>query len=181
MANSALQGYTWKIPKELHNHLQKTMNAYKGDKNVEGYKRLETLLNEPNVSYEQLKRIKNFFDTHTTAGVKSVNHRKQDTQFILNGGLMMRDWVNKTLSIARDNVGNIKDIKKNSGTAIDNTHIKTHDKDGITTNSVKPHSISDIKIKKESYRDIYNTKEIRMMESLIKIFDKNKELWQTDN
>ena len=33
----------------------------------------------------------------------------------------------------------------------------------------------------ESYDDIYIRKEVKLMESLINIFDKNKELWQTDN
>lgn len=171
MANSSLKGYSWDLPDELHSHLKRTMNAYKGDKNVDGYKRLNGLINEPKVSYEQLKRIKNFFDNHST----------QDTEFILNGSRKMRDWVNRTLGTARDNISKVKDVQKNSSTAIDNTHIKSHTKAGFTTNSIKPHSTSDIKIKKESYDDIYIKKEVKLMESLIKIFDKNKELWQTDN
>lgn len=178
MANSSLQGYSWNVPEELHSHLRRTMNAYKGDKNVEGYKRLEGLIGEPKVSYEQLKRIKNFFDNHGTANVDYMDDKKQDTEFILNGGRKMRDWVNKTLNTARSNIQNVKDIQKKAGTSIGNTHIKTHTKDGITTNSVKAHSTSDLKIKKESYDDIYFNKEAKLMESLINIFDKNKELCQ---
>jgi len=174
MANSSLQGYSWDLPDELHSHLKRTMN-------VDGYKRLNGLINEPKVSYEQLKRIKNFFDNHSTAGVDYMDDKKQDTEFILNGSRKMRDWVNRTLGTARDNISKVKDVQKNSSTAIDNTHIKSHTKAGFTTNSIKPHSTSDIKIKKESYDDIYIRKEVKLMESLINIFDKNKELWQTDN
>jgi hypothetical protein len=179
MANSSLQGYSWNIPEELHGHLKRTMNAYKGDKNVEGYKRLENLVQEPKISYEQLKRVKNFFDGQNN--IDYMNDRKASTPYILNGGNKMKDWVDKTLTTARDNIQNVKDVQKQAGTSVGNTHIKTHTKDGITTNSVKPHSTSDLKIKKESYDDIYIKKEVKLMESLISIFDKNKELWQTDN
>lgn len=181
MANSSLQGYSWDLPEELHGHLKRTMKAYKGDKNVDGYKRLNGLINEPKVSYEQLKRIKHFFDNHSTADVDYMDDKKQDTEFILNGSRKMRDWVNRTLGTARDNISKVKNVQKDSGTAIKNTHIDSHTKAGFTTNSIKPHSTSDIKIKKESYDDIYIRKEIKLMESLINIFDKNKELWQTDN
>lgn len=178
MSNSSLQGYSWDVPEELHSHLRRTLSAYKGDKTVEGYKRLEGLVNEPKVSYEQLKRIKNFFDNHKTANVDYMNDRKQDTQFILNGGRKMRDWVNNTLNSARQNVEMPKKVKHAIG--MHNQYQKNsvrHTK-GIATSSVKPHSTSDIKIKKESYDDIYINKEVKLMESLINIFDKNKELCQ---
>ncbi len=173
MANSLLQGKSWDIPEELHSHLRRTMNAYKGDKNVEGYKRLEELIKEPKISYEQLKRVKNFFDNHSN--VDYMADKKASTPFILNGGNKMKYWVNKTLEDARGNIQSKKDVQKNAGTAISNTHIKTHEKKGISTSSVKPHSTSDLK--KEDKGDIYN-KEIKLMESLINIFDKNKELCQ---
>jgi hypothetical protein len=178
MANSSLQGYSWDIPEELHSHLRRTLNAYKGDKNVEGYKRLEGLVGEPKVSYEQLKRIKNFFDSHKTSNTDYMNDRKQDTQFILNGGRKMRDWCENTLNKARQGVEAPKKAKHSIG--MNNQYQKDsvrHTK-GIATSSVKPHSTSDIKIKKESYDDIYISKEVKLMESLINIFDKNKELCQ---
>jgi len=171
MANSQLQGHSWDIPKELYGHLRRTMNAYKGPKNVEGYKRLEGLISEPKVSYEQLKRIKNFFDNHNT--VDYMSDRKQDTQFILNGGRKMKSWVYDTLNFERDKIQTNKDVQKNAGTSPKNTHIDSHQKNGMPTSSVKAHSTSDLK--KEGYSDIYN-KEVKLMESLINIFDKNKEL-----
>jgi len=41
MANSELQGKHFEIPTNISEHLLKIYNAYKGAKNVEGYKRLE--------------------------------------------------------------------------------------------------------------------------------------------
>ena len=178
MANSSLQGYSWDIPEELHSHLRRTMNAYKGDKNVEGYKRLEGLINEPKVSYEQLKRIKNFFDGHTTSNTDHMDDKKQDTQFILNGGRKMRDWVNGTLNSARQGVESPKKAKHSIGMTNQYQKDSVRHTKGISTSSVKPHSTGDIKIKKESYSDIYISKEVKLMESLINIFDKNKELCQ---
>jgi hypothetical protein len=154
------------------------MNAYKGDKNVEGYKRLEGLINEPKVSYEQLKRIKNFFDTHSTSNTDYMDDRKQDTQFILNGGRKMKDWVNGTLDSARQGVEAPKKAKHSIGMTNQYQKDSIRHTKGISTSSVMPHSTSDIKIKKESYSDIYISKEVKLMESLINIFDKNKELCQ---
>ena len=57
--------------------------------------------------------------------------------------------------------------------------MKTHTKDGISTDNVK---VKNGKISSSS-RHIYDNRgiqEMRMMESLINIFDKNKELWHTD-
>ena len=176
MANSSLQGYSWDIPEELHSHLKRTMNAYKGDKNVEGYKRLEDLINEPKVSYEQLKRIKNFFDGQSN--VDYMNDKKASTPFILNGGNKMKSWVNDTLNRARKGVEAPKKAKHDIGMTNQYQKDSIRHTKGIATSSVKPHSTSDIKIKKESYDDIYISKEVKLMESLINIFDKNKELCQ---
>lgn len=180
MANSSLQGYTWDVPEELHGHLKRIMNAYKGDKNAEGYPRLKSLIENPKISYEQLKRIKNFFDSHSTTDyMNGKDDRKQDTQFILNGGTKMRYWVNDTLTKARDNIKKPKEVKKNTGMAnqFQKDDIR-HTKDGINTKSLKV-SNDNLKIK-ESYSDIYIKKEVRLMESLINIFDKNKQSCHTD-
>ncbi len=171
MPNSTLQGKSWDIPEELYGHLRRTMNAYRGDENVEGYQRLKGLIDNKTISYEQLKRIKNFFDNESS--VDYMNDKKASTPFILNGGNKMRYWVNNILDTARTNIQSKKDVQKNAGTSVQNTHIKNHTKDGITTSSVKPHSTSDLK--KEGYDDIYISKEVQLMESLIIIFDKNKE------
>jgi hypothetical protein len=163
MANSSLQGYNWNIPEELHNHLNRTMNAYKGAKNVEGYQRLRNMLDTKKLSYENIKLIKNFFD--------SFGGGKHDTQYVLNGGSKMRFWVNDTLNKAREGIKNPKDAMMKVG--MSNQHIKTHDKNGISTDNVK--------IKKQkvgsSARKVSDNRgvtEINKMLSLLTVISENQ-------
>ena len=78
MANSSLKGKCVSIDSDLKKHLLKIYNAYKGDKNVEGYTRLKSLCDTDEISYEKLKRIKNFFD--------NFSGKKNGTPYLLNGG-----------------------------------------------------------------------------------------------
>lgn len=171
MANSTLQGYVWEVPEELLNHLSRIMKAYRGNQNVEGYQRLRTILNDKKLSYEQLKRVKNFFD--------SFGGGKNDTEYVLNGGTKMRYWVNDTLNRAREGVKNPKNAKMKVG--MSNQFQKTHTKDGISTDNVK---IKKQKVGSSSRhisdnRGIYE-REIKIMENIIDLFNKNKQLWHTD-
>jgi len=163
MANSSLQGYSWNVPEELFNHLNRTMNAYKGDKNVPGYQRLRNVLDTKSLSYENIKLVKNFFD--------SFGGSKNDTEFILNGGSKMRFWVNDTLNKAREGIKNPKDAMMKTG--MGNQHIKTHSKSGISTDNVK--------IKKQkvgsSARHISDNRgisEITKMLSLLNVITENQ-------
>ena len=180
MANSSLQGHSWDLPQELCNHLKRIKNAYKGDKDVEGYSRLDNLIKNPKMSYEQLKRIKNFFDTHETSNVDYMDDKKQDTQFLLNGGSKMRYWVNKTLSDARADVKNPKQLKKDTGMMNRFQKDRVSNTRGLSKNPAKVSSSKELREQKDINRDIYIKKEMSLMESLINIFDKNKEVWHTD-
>jgi hypothetical protein len=62
MANAKLKGVTISIDKDINHHLKRIFNAYCGDRNIEGYTRLKNLCDCKEISYEQLARIKNFFD-----------------------------------------------------------------------------------------------------------------------
>ena len=59
-------------------------------------------------------------------------------------------------------------------------------KDKLTTNSLKVPKTDSLKVSndnlkiKEGYSDIYIKKEVRLIESLINIFDKNKQSCHTD-
>jgi len=159
MANNALKGTCVPINKDIKKHLTRIYDAYRGDKTAEGFSRLRTLCDSDEISYEQLKRIKNFFD--------SFNGNRKDTPYLLNGGSKMKEWVNKTLDTARNDLKGKK--KAMSDVGMDNQHIKTHSKDGVRIN---PHDSDTNKILRQE--GIYN---IGMMESFINIIDKNKELW----
>lgn len=171
MANRELQGLSWDIPEELCNHLTRIKNSYKGDKNAPGYQRLENFIENPKMSYEQLKRVKNFFDTHSSSGTDYMD-KKQDTEFILNGASKMKHFVNKTLEDARRNIENPKKVKNDTGM------VGNHYQKNSFMNNIKKDVKISTKPKTLRQEGIY---EIGIMENIINIFDKNKQLWQTDN
>jgi len=96
MANSKLRGDKVLIDDDINYHLKRIYNAYNGPKDVEGYERLRGLCDSQDVSYEQLKRIKNFFD--------DFNGKNNETSYLLNGGTKMKTWVQSKLDDMRNNI-----------------------------------------------------------------------------
>lgn len=87
------------IPKEIKQHLKNSFAQAKGaDQNTEGFRRNQELQGQEKITYKQLKRIKNFFDT--------FKGKPTELPFILNGGIMVKNWVNTTLSNMRNNTQN---------------------------------------------------------------------------
>ena len=85
------------IPKNIKNHLINSFAQAKGaNENVEGFNRNKELQSQEKISYGQLKRIKNFFDT--------FGGKENELPFILNGGNVMKDWVSGELNKMRNNV-----------------------------------------------------------------------------
>lgn len=117
--NNDLKNRTFPIPDGVRKILRQTLNNYNGDKTVDGYKRLNNLLSMDNISYYEMKRIKNFFDNY-----KGTDKSRE---FILNGGEPMKTWVNDTLGLATKAVHDFKQAKKDAG--INNAFIKSHEKD----------------------------------------------------
>lgn len=126
--NSELKNRCFPIPKEVRKILQSTLNNYNGDKTVDGYKRLNNILSMDNISYHEMKRIKNFFDNY--------NGTDKSAEFILNGGQPMKNWVNATLNQATKAVYDFKQAKKDAGA--DNAFIKPHEKDRQNHKKNKP-------------------------------------------
>jgi hypothetical protein len=165
MANSSLQGSKIDIEDNIKYHLKRIFNAYKGPKDVEGYERLRNLCDSNNISYEQLKRIKNFFDGY--------EGKKNETTYLLNGGTKMKDWVCSKLDDMRDNIegkkksmssiGMNNQYQKDNSTKIQNVKIDNHDSD---VNKI---------LRQEG---IYN---IKVLDDLITEINKNKKLCLTDN
>jgi len=164
MANSELQGKYFEISEDIIKHLNKIFKAYKGPKNAEGYQRLEELINKieskdnNHISYEQLKLMKNFFDSYTG--------NKKDTPYLLNGGTLMKNWVEDILSNARQKIKGTKDSMDNIGipgkVEVPNVRIDNKEHDTETNKILRQEGI-------------YN---MRLLENLITIFDKNKKLCQ---
>lgn len=126
--NKELQNRRFPLGKGIRKHLQATLDNYTGDKTVDGYKRLNNLLGMNAVNYQEMKRIKNFFDNY--AGTP------KSAEYILNGGREMEMWVNNTLGTATKNVHDYKQAKKDAG--MKNAFIRPHEKDRQTKKKNKP-------------------------------------------
>ena len=96
------------------------------DENTEGYNRNKELQSQKFITYKQLKRIKNFFD--------SFKGNQKEPSFILNGGAEIKNWVNDELRKMRDYVKNTKTNKMNAGMM--NQFIDPHKKKDFT--NVRP-------------------------------------------
>jgi hypothetical protein len=155
MANSELQGKYWEIDDEMNNHLSRIYNAYRGDKTVKGYSRLEGLLNNRECSYEQMKRVKNFFDT--------FDGSNKDTSYLLNGGTKMKNWVDVCLGNARQDIKGKKKSMMNIG--MDNQF----QKDGGT----KDQDSSGKRIRTDNISVNETIYEVKAFSNLLNVFEEN--------
>lgn len=126
--NSELKGKMFVIPDNVKKHLQATLSSYQGNKDEKFVGRLTNLINDGQVSYSEMKRIKNYFDNF-------VGDPKQSQEFKLNGGNVMKTWVNSTLGNATRQVHDYKEAKKNAG--MKNAFIRPHEKNRKTKNATK--------------------------------------------
>lgn len=98
--NSELYGKSFKLPPEILQHLQATLTTYpQGD----GVKRAKHLMKNGAVTYQSLKRLKNFFDTFSGEPLQ---------QYQLAGGDLMKNFCEQTLNTQRDGVERGKEIKR---------------------------------------------------------------------
>lgn len=98
--NSELYDKTYKLPPEVIKHLQTTLTS---NPHGEGVKRAKFLLNNGVVTYQALKRIKNFFDNYNGENLQ---------QYQLAGGDVMKSFIERTLNQDRDAVKRSKDVKQ---------------------------------------------------------------------
>lgn len=111
------------FPKDKQEHMRKCFHMVKGaNENVEGFKRNKELQGKNYIDYKQLKRIKNFFDNF------KGNHK--DPSFVLNGGVVMKNWVNDVLRKMRQGLDLSKRNKAETG--MQNQYIKPHEKKDFT-------------------------------------------------
>ena len=115
------------FPKDKQEHMKKCFHMVKGaNENVEGFKRNQELQTKNYIDYKQLKRIKNFFDNF------KGNHN--EPSFVLNGGVIMKNWVNDVLRKMRQGLDLTKRNKADTG--MQNQYIKPHEKKDFT--NVRP-------------------------------------------
>lgn len=88
--NSNLYNKTIELPKEVKEYLQTCFDEISdSDTSIEGHKRNEELRDSGYVTYQQLGRIKNWFDNYNGDGT--------DAPYILNGADYMKNWVENTI------------------------------------------------------------------------------------
>lgn len=94
--NSSLYNKSITLPKEVVEYLQTCFDEIpNSDTTIEGHKRNEELRNSGYITYQQLGRIKNWFDNYDGDGT--------DAPFILNGADYMKNWVENTIQGLRKN------------------------------------------------------------------------------
>jgi hypothetical protein len=159
--NKELNNRTFPLPKGIREYLTNVLHNYNGSKDVDGYDRLNNILQMKHVTYQEMKRLKNFFDNFQ-GDVKSDEYQ-------LNGGDALKTWVNNTLNTATSAIRNFKQAKKDLG--IKNAFIKHHSKDGQTKSKFKPtqskFKTKDLNIKIGKGEDIkYESKNINKMRTI---------------
>lgn len=126
--NKELKNRVFPLPKGIRKYLTNLLSNYNGSKNTEGYDRLNNILQMKHITYQEMKRLKNFFDNFQ-GNVKSDEYQ-------LNGGDALKTWVNNTLYTATSAIRNFKQAKKDAG--ISNAFIRHHSKDRQTHSKFKP-------------------------------------------
>jgi hypothetical protein len=124
-----------KLPDSLIKHLKDCFNSVEADSNTEGYNRNQDLVDNGYVTYQQIKRIKNWFD--------EFSGNEEDAPFILNGKHRMKNWCDEVLKVWRDNDSNSKDTKQEAG--IQNTHLSSHEKNSFNLNDKHGTTVDDLK------------------------------------
>lgn len=160
--NNDLKNRNFPLPDGVRRILKNTLKQYNGDKTIDGYKRLNNILGMKNISYHEMKRIKNFFDNY--------HGTNKSAEFILNGGDAMKTWVNNTLYTATKAIRDFKQAKKDAG--IKNAFIRHHEKDRQNKKKNKP---TQVKFKsKDVGRKLFNNDSMKyesVLRESIDIYD----------
>ena len=150
--NKDLYGNTVQLPEDVVEYLQQCFDsANTDDSTIEGFKRNQELRDSRETTYQQLKRMKNWFD--------NFNGLENDLPFILNGGHYVKNWVNDTLGGMRNNVYMGKKAKSE---VLPNQFIQTHTKDNLNTmnRQSKSHSSNTGEINKDITENLKRINEL---------------------
>jgi len=140
--NKKLYDHIIFLPDGLINHLDVCFKSVNGDNNVEGYQRNQTLRQSKQITYQNLKRVKNWFDGYSG--------KKEDAPFILNGGDRMLNWVNHALQQMRSGVESGKKTKSETG--MQNQYLGSHEKNSFNLNDTHTTTADNLKVEVEIKR-----------------------------
>jgi len=137
--NSNLYNNVAIIPDSLIKHLNDCFGSVQGDTNTEGFSRNQDLRKSKKATYQQIKRIKNWFD--------SYSGNKEDAPFILNGGDRMKGWCDEVLRVWRQGDNSGKKIKMDTG--MENQYLDSHEKNNFNLNNKHTSSVDNLKVNEE--------------------------------
>lgn len=123
--NKELYGQVYEIPPHLLSILRNSVSKY-SNQSVENVKRAQELSETGKATYQQLKRIKNWFEN---------NSNTSSPEFKILGGGIFRGWVDTTLDTSRESKELPKRIKS---VAMDNQHIEPHTKNRDLRTDFRP-------------------------------------------
>lgn len=147
--NSDLYGKVIEVPNDVIVYLERCFEAAKNaDSTTDGYKRNKEIRGSQQVTYQQLKRMKNWFD--------NFNGFETDLSFVLNGGHYVRGWVDKVLNSMRDDIEMGKEIKS---VVLPNQYNQEHQKNDLSSQN-RP---------SQSHRTASNYYNINVTENLLRI------------
>ena len=172
MPNSDLINKLYKVPDKVVNkikHMLATINV--NDEHAKGLKRAKDMIESKKISYGQMKRLKNYFDSYKGDG--------SDDEYKLIGGKITRKWIDDVLGHDRETIKTNKKVKMDGG--MENQFLKTHEKDNENTNVMasnggmidinKSMSSKSIMHNSAIYKENYN-KEINSIKYLIEYLSK---------
>ncbi len=142
--NSNLYNKTIELPKEIKEYLQVCFDEIpNSDSSIEGHKRNEELRNTGYVTYQQLGRIKNWFDNYDGDGT--------DAPYILNGADYMKNWVESKIQDLRRQDTTNSEVEDLTPEPIDGEMMKDLGPIADMIRPSKDHStfVQDIRIKED--------------------------------
>jgi len=114
MANQELYNKTYKIPPDVLKGIQASLVS---NPTGEGIKRAKFMVNNGYMTYQALKRLKNFFDYFN-------NQTGDPNQFNLAGGQLMKNFIETTLNQDRAGVARSKNIRRDVNSNTNNSELK---------------------------------------------------------
>ena len=140
--NSQLYNNIAILPQSILDHLNDCFNSVQADSNIEGFNRNQELRQTKSATYQQIKRIKNWFDNY--------NGNKEDAPFILNGGDRMKNWCDEVLKVWRSNLEGGKKIKSDAGMM--NQYNDSHEKNNFNMNNSHQSTADSLQVNEELKR-----------------------------
>lgn len=141
MANSKLYNKTYRVPSNV---LKRINSVLVSNPHGDGVKRAKNILKSGSITYQGMKRLKNFFDYN--------DQKKDKAQYELSGGDLMKSFIERTLNADRDGVKRSDDIKKDLNVDV---NLGTHATQSPRLNEDVINEIGETLVDPYQYRENY--------------------------